>query len=302
VSSSGPIAVLGATGATGRTLLDLLVAAGRPVTAVSRSMSKLAAIYDSAQVRLAEADPKDAAALTRAVDDAVVIVNCTGTSNGPAGLIDIASGLARVVRDGEAICISVTSCWGFSPLRTKILDETHPRVGGPSAAQARRASDELLVDNGVVLAHLPDFLGPRVAISPAVNLIRRVLADLPYEWIADSDIEREHVYLPDAMASIIALADKGPEPASRYIIGGSGPITGPDLLGAIHAAVGELDTSANCALPPVDMGEELAGMRGEYEKPVVYSSKRLEAVIGHQTRTEYPDAVRATVQSLLEAA
>src|SRR5688500_7933351 len=68
-----PIAVYGATGHTGKFVLNELLRRGLPVVAASRDLSRLVA---DVPARVAAID--DPAALDRAFDGCAVVINCAG--------------------------------------------------------------------------------------------------------------------------------------------------------------------------------------------------------------------------------
>lgn len=70
------VAVVGATGYTGRLVVDALVEAGLPVRAIGRNPDKLARLPEAAERRTADAT--DGEALREALEGCVVAVSCVG--------------------------------------------------------------------------------------------------------------------------------------------------------------------------------------------------------------------------------
>jgi uncharacterized protein YbjT (DUF2867 family) len=93
------IAVCGATGRTGRRLIQHLLATGRTVAAIGRNAVALARLDARAERRLADLD--DRATLTAALGDADVIVSCVPPRFVPSIIAAAPRGLGRLVVMGS---------------------------------------------------------------------------------------------------------------------------------------------------------------------------------------------------------
>jgi nucleoside-diphosphate-sugar epimerase len=93
------IAICGATGRTGRRLVQHLLAAGRDVVAVGRNPAELERLGGRLERRVAAME--DAPALSRALADAKVVVSCVPPRFVPALIRAAPSGLDRLVVMGS---------------------------------------------------------------------------------------------------------------------------------------------------------------------------------------------------------
>jgi nucleoside-diphosphate-sugar epimerase len=78
------LTIFGATGGTGRQLVQQALAAGHEVTAFVRNPSKLALQHD--RLRLLQGDVVDAAAVERAVNGAQAVISTLNTSGSAQGI------------------------------------------------------------------------------------------------------------------------------------------------------------------------------------------------------------------------
>lgn len=133
---SGTIAITGATGFIGRHLIHSLIAAGRPLRALSRRPDRADLPGDVAVVG---GSLEDAAALARLVEGAEAVVHC-------AGLIKAATGrdLHRVNAAGTSSLAKVCADMPVPPrmIFLSSLAARHPEVSD-YAASKRQAEQEL---------------------------------------------------------------------------------------------------------------------------------------------------------------
>lgn len=64
----------------------------------------------------------------------------------------------------------------------------------------RRQAEDVLLEAGAAVVHLPGFFGPRVHTSTVQRPREEVAAGKPMSWIGRADVEREYAWVPDAMA------------------------------------------------------------------------------------------------------
>ncbi len=140
------IALFGATGGTGRQLLDQALAAGHAVTALARDPARLPVIHE--QLTLVTGDVRDAAAVAAVVRGADAVIVTLGASQGsPADICSIGTAqvIAAMQQAGARRLVVITSLGvGDSknqvPLAFKLLMKTALR-----AVMADKEAQEALV-------------------------------------------------------------------------------------------------------------------------------------------------------------
>lgn len=133
------IAVLGATGRTGRPLVDELLRRGHTVTALARDPAKLAELGD--RIRVVVGTSTDPAALDQPLTDTAAVLSALGPSTKEATLhTDTARALvAAMARHGVARFVGVSGAGIDVPgdtknPRDKAISWMVKTIGGPVAA------------------------------------------------------------------------------------------------------------------------------------------------------------------------
>lgn len=113
------LAVFGATGGTGRALVEQARAAGHEVAALARDPARLG---EATGVRVVRGDVRDPAAVAATVEESEAVVCCLGTSRVPAGDRTHSEGTARIVEAmvGQGVRrLVVVSAFGVGESRTQ---------------------------------------------------------------------------------------------------------------------------------------------------------------------------------------
>lgn len=303
------IAVVGATGPTGRTLTSELVGRGLPVRVVSRRSDLLEALFPTPAIDKRAGDALDYASLAAAVEGCDLLVDCIGLpSRQMADHPVTARNIARLVRQSGSRCLQVSSYWSFMPISQLPLSERHPRAGGPPWARLRREAEDILLEAGSAIVHLPDFFGPHVHTSVLQNALLEAMGCKPMNWLGAADIERDHIYVPDAMRLVAELLLHGQAYGEEWILPGCGPISGHQLARLLEELL-EREVRVRAAPPWLlrvlglfnqELGDFLQ-LVPEYVKPISYDGAKLEQLLGATARTPYPEALRTTIAVLREA-
>lgn len=295
-------AIVGATGPTGRHLAALLVERHQRVRVISRSLSNLETCFPGDGFERVAADATDPDATARALEGCDVVYDCIGL---PPELIAqhpvTARNIASAVRRHGARCVHVSSYWAYLPIVQLPLTEAHPRTGGPEWARFRREAEDILEEAGACVLHLPDFYGPYVHTSTVQNALVDAAHGRPMNWIGGADVEHELVFVPDAMSIAAELASHVEAFGERYVLPGSGPITGAELA---ELADGKLRATPPWMLRIVSLFD--AGLRSfmpmvpHYARSITYDASKLLAVIGTTEMTPYADGIRETLRYLAD--
>lgn len=300
------VGIVGATGPTGRHLVKELRQRDIAVRAISRSRSNLEQCFPDGIAELAPADALDGPSMREAVAGCGLVVDCIGL---PADRMDEHAATARVVAAAGAAAgarlLHVSSCWAYLPTHTLPVDENHPRNGGNAYVQARRAAEDILLEAGAAVVHLPDFFGPQVRASSLQGALAEAAAGKTVNWIGGSDIEREYIYVPDAMAAVAEMIGHEEIYGSSWILPGSGPI---DVTRIASIAGEHLGRQVKVRAAPVGLLKVLAWfnsdlrafkpMLEDYAQPVHYNASRLIGLLGTPRPTPYEESIPETLDWL----
>lgn len=300
-------AIVGATGPTGRALTRELVARGLPVRVLSRSDNRLRAAFADLEVEIAAADALDAASLGEAVGGSELVVDCIGLP--PRHMADhprVARTVARAAESAGARCLQVSSYWSFLPHRGEVVDESHPRQGGHDWFRWRRQAEDILLEAGALVAHLPDFFGPEVHTGAVQMALEEAAAGKPMSVIGSADTRRETVFVPDAMRIVADLAGHPEAYGTDWALPGNGVVSARELAEIAAARLGRevkvrsvapwLLRTLALIVPSLRRAVPIAP---HYAKPVRYDASKLEGLLGEVRLTPLPEAVGVTLDWLL---
>ena len=302
------VALLGATGPTGRALAAELRRRAVPVRAVARRRDGLEAAFPEAETEKAVADALDLDALKVSLDGCDSVVDCIGLpADQMADHPKTAHNIAEAVRENGARCLQVSSYWCYIPIVRLPVADTHPRSGGPPWAQLRREAEDILRDAGAAIVHLPDFFGPHVHTSTLQVPLRDAVAGRPMSWIGGADVERDYIYVPDAMRIAADVMTNEDAYGEDWVVPGSGPISAARVAAILSGILGrtvKVRAAGPFVLRLVSLfNRDLRGFMQlvpTYVRPIRYDGAKLDGLIGPTARTSYEDALAITVRSITE--
>lgn len=300
------VAILGATGPTGRALARELTGRNINTRVVSRSASGLEAAFPDTAIEKRTGDALDPAALGEAISGCDLVVDCIGL---PPDRMDdhqkTARNLAAAIGRSGAKCLQVSSYWCYMPIADTPVSEAHPRAGGPQWADVRRETEDILRDAGAAVLHLPDFFGPHVEVSVLQSAITDAIAGKPMNWIGTADTKRDNIYVPDAMRVAADLMVHEEAYGDDWVVPGSGPISANEIAVILSDLLGR-EVKVRAAGPLLlrlvglfnkDL-RDFMPMVPEYAKPISFDGGKIERLIGPLRQTAYNDALKATVESI----
>jgi nucleoside-diphosphate-sugar epimerase len=306
----GKIAILGASGPTGIHLAAILREQGADVRAVSRSVKRLAdALPDPAIEKLA-ADVGDAGETLRAVEGCDLVYDCIGLAGDQMHMHGVtARNIARALAQTKARCVQVSSYWAYYPQVHAVMDETHPRSSGSPWMRHRREAEDILLQAGAAVLHLPDFYGPQVHVSTLQSALKEAAQGKTVNWLGRPDTAREYSYVPDAMRIAAIIGRRDEAFGQHWCLAGSGPLTGRQVaeIASRHLARPvKLRAAGLTLLRLVSLfNKELRGfmqMAPEYMKAVRYDARRLDGLLGAQAMTPYDRGIANTLDWLTAGA
>lgn len=303
--------MVGATGPTGIHLVRELAGRGWLVRAVSRNMGSLRdRLGELAGVELETGDALDPASLRRAVDGADLVVDAIGLP--PERMRDhpiTARNVVAAAGFAGARCLQISSYWAFLPHRGEVVSEEHPREGGHEWFRWRREAEDVFLEAGAAVLHLPDFFGPEVHTSSVQMALEEAVAGKPMSALGDPAAEREVVYVPDAMRMVADLIGHDEAWGTDWGLPGNGRISPDGLAKLASEHLGRKVKVRSVApwllkllavvVPSLRTAVPLAP---HYSRPVRYDTAKLQALLGPQRLTPLKEAVVATLDWLRQRA
>lgn len=296
-------AILGATGPTGIHLAHELLARDIPVRVVSRSATGLARCFKDTTVEPLSADVLDAEATLQAIAGCDTVFDCIGL---PAQRMQdhpaTARNIAHAIGQTGARCVQISSYWAYLPIVKLPLNEQHPRTDGVRFVQLRREAEDILRQAGAAIVNLPDFYGPHVHTSTLQQALMEAISGNTFNWMGSSAVEREYIYIPDAMRIVVTLAGHAEAYGEHWIIPGSGPVSAKQIaaiasrhlnrpLKVRSAGLWMLRLIGLFAKPL----RQFMPMVPYYMQPISYDGTKLKALIGPVEMTTYAEGIRHTL-------
>jgi len=296
--------ILGATGPTGYHLAAALRANGTPLRVVARDMDRLARIFPDAQIEKRADDLGAPDAALRTVEGCDLVYDCLGFPGDQMHLHPVsARNIARAIERTGARCVQVSSYWAYYPQVHEIMNESHPRSGGPPWVRWRREAEDILLAAGAAILHLPDFYGPQVHVSTLQNALTEAAQGKTVNWIGRADTEREYIYVPDAMRIAVAVGGRAEAAGNHWCLPGCGRLTGNEVAAIAARHLGrkvKLRAAGLMLLRIVSLfNKDLRGMlqvAPNYMKTVRYDASKLERLLGRQAMTSYETGIAQTLQ------
>jgi nucleoside-diphosphate-sugar epimerase len=297
------IAVVGATGPTGIHLVTELRKTVARVRVVARSMDKLVRLFPEVAIEKREADVRDAHATLLAVETCDVVYDCIGLPGDQMHLHPVIAGnIAGALRHTKARCAQVSSYWAYYPQVRTEMTENHPRSGGPPWVRYRREAEDVLRDAGAAILHLPDFYGPHVHVSTLQNALNEAASGKTVNWLGRPDVQREYVYVPDAMRIAVEIAARNDALGEHWCLPGSGPLSGRQVADITARHFGRQVKMRSVRMTTLRIvspfNKDLRGLlqvAPDYMKPVRYDARKLEGLLGPQKMTSYDVGVDRTL-------
>ncbi|MGB8435398.1 MAG: NAD(P)H-binding protein [Burkholderiales bacterium] len=298
-------AILGATGPTGFHLAQALRRRGNAFRVVARDRAKLARQFENVAAEQITADMTRAEDTARAIDGCDLVVDCIGLGGAEmSGHSLTARNIAAAVCKSGARCMQVSSYWAYLPVVRIPIDERHPREGGGEWIRQRRAAEDILQEAGAAILNLPDFFGPRVHTSTLQQALGEAAAGKTMNWIGPADLVHEFAFVPDAMTIAAELALHTEAYGERWIVPGSGPISGREIAAIVGRILGRqvaIRPAGKLMLRLVSLfNRPLRGfmqMVPDYQKPITFDASKLAALIGKPSVTGYEEAIRQTLSA-----
>jgi nucleoside-diphosphate-sugar epimerase len=166
----------------------------------------------------------------------------------------------------------------------------------------RRQAEDILLDAGAAVLHLPDFYGPQVHTGTLQNALNEAAQGKTVNWLGRDDTAREYIYIPDAMRIAAEIGQRADAFGQHWCLPGSGPLTGQqvaDIAGRKLGRTVKLRTAGLLTLRLVSLfSKDLRGLMqvaADYMKPVSYDARKLMNLLGPQSMTPYETSIAATL-------
>lgn len=300
------VAVLGATGPTGRAITRALLDDGASVRVVSRRESNLIAAFGETSAERFEADIENSEDCRRAIEGCDTVFNCVGF---PLPQFEKHVSTARVIasaaKDAGARVVLLTGYWFQAPHDGPISRDTPPKPTNPKSAM-RLEQETIIREGGGLSVVLPDFHGPH-AHGVLNDALRAIAKGERVLWPGNTEHPRDFIYVPDIAEPVIRLARHEEAFGRRWVLAGSGAMTPASLLKEAARMMDQplklkmitpfMMRLASMFRPDV---RQFADVYPIYNAPAVFDDGATRALIGEWPVTSHHDALERTIAWMRE--
>jgi nucleoside-diphosphate-sugar epimerase len=308
------VALFGAAGAIGNSIVDALRAQGLAYRVVGRSRETLERAFgDDRLADIAVWNPEDAASVEAAARGIETLFYLVGVPYWQFELHPLL--MERTLRGAQAAGVArivlIGTVYPYGLPRGDRIGEDHPREPNTFKGRMRKAQEDLLLAadaagavRGTIL-RLPDFFGPDVERSYLYGVFRAALERKTAQVIGPLDVPHQYVFTPDVGPVALALADDPRAYGRAWHFAGSGVILQRELVRRIFAEAGaplkviSINKTMLRVLGAFDkVVRELAEMYYLATNPAILDDSALRALLGSIRATPYDEAIRLTLEAM----
>lgn len=305
------VTIIGAAGAIGRSVTEVLVARGHEVRLVGRSLEKLEELGFKGVERVsADVSIEDGCrkALT-GMDAAVYTLGLPYTKKDFAqypGMMKAC--LAAAKAEGTKKLLLITNVYPYGVPRTERVAEDHLREPASVKGQWRKQQEDLLLaaddPRGLrtLSLRLPNFYGPDAHLSIADGFVKAALAGKTANLLGPVDLPQELCFTPDVGPVVADLLMKDDVFGQAYNFAGAGTLTWREFATEIYRAAGAKPKFRIAGPGMLKVMGLFSGMLRELSElsylqtnPVLLDDRKLEKVLGGLKKTPYREGIRRTV-------
>jgi nucleoside-diphosphate-sugar epimerase len=297
--------VLGASGGTGRAIVDELVRQRRPVRAVARGRADLPASVD--QVAADLYDPETAA---RAVNGASVVYHAAQPpyADWIGNFERLNDAVARAAGAAGARLVFADNLYRYGPGGSPMTEATPPRATDRKGAQRARLAADLLArhERGeveVAVGRSSDYFGPHGRNTGlGERVFGALVAGKAASGVGSLDVEHSFSYLPDLARAMVMLGDRDEAAGRAWHLPVTDPMTVRAFLERAFMVAGlpariRVDGPMALRLAGlfVPMVREVRVVLYQWMEPFVSDWSAFEAAFGPFERTPLDEALATTI-------
>ncbi|MEO5966311.1 MAG: NAD-dependent epimerase/dehydratase family protein [Candidatus Limnocylindrales bacterium] len=298
--------VLGASGGTGRAIVDELVRQGRRVRAVSRS--EIPGL--PAGVEQVKADLYDPARAAAAVEGASVVYHAAqpAYAHWDGNFERLNAAIADATAAAGARLVFADNLYMYGPGASPMTETTQQRATDRKGTLRIRLAADLLArhergDLDVVIARSSDYFGPHgINTGPGERVFGAALQGKAASVVGKLDVPHSMGYLPDMARAMIILGDHDGASGRAWHLPVTDPLTVREFLDRVFAAAGtpvKTQVAGPLTLrvlglfvPPL---REIAVVLYQWQEPWISDWSAFEAAFGPFARTPLDEAIETTL-------
>ncbi|AJE22720.1 NAD-dependent epimerase/dehydratase family protein [Azotobacter chroococcum NCIMB 8003] len=302
------VALVGATGAIGKSVAAALHQKGQPYRAIGRSRTTLETTFgDNPLAELAVWDPDDEASIRKALRGVAVVVYMVGVPYTDFHLHPI---LMRRVLDAAIAekvdrLLLVGTLYVFGRAQSTRVTENHPKAPHTFKGRKRKEQEELVLaahttgEIRTTVLRLPDFYGPGIERSLLSDLFAAVKQNRKAKLIGPIDRPHEFVFVPDVGPVVVKLLDTPSALGETWNLGGAGVTSQLQLARLAYGKPPRCVVAGKMMLRLLGLFDpflrEFVEMHYLLTDPLIVDDSALQRLLGPITKTPYSEGVRQSL-------
>ncbi|OJT19465.1 epimerase [Archangium sp. Cb G35] len=313
MSKQGQVALFGASGSIGHSVVQALRAQGRGYRVVGRSRSSLQREFGAdPRAELVTWNPDDPSSVREAARGVSTLIYMVGVPYTDFHLhpVLMRRTLDAAIAEGVERLVMISTVYPFGRPRTERVTEDHPREPHTFKGRMRKEQEDLVLEAGAsgaiqtTLLRLPDFYGPGVERSFLYRAFRAALDGKRAQLIGPIDTPHEFVFVPDVGPVVTALMDEPRAYGRAWNLAGAGVTSQKELVERIYAEVGRRPKVMALHRPLMrvlglfdPMLREFVEMDYLHTTPVIMDDSALRGLI-EVRKTPYAEGIRQTLEAM----
>jgi nucleoside-diphosphate-sugar epimerase len=302
------IALVGATGAIGKSVAATLRAQGRRYRVIGRSQSSLEATFgDDPLAEIVTWNPDDEQAIRQSLQGASAIVYLVGVPYTDFQLhpILMRRTLDAAVAEHVDRLLLIGTLYVFGRPQTERITEDHPREPHTFKGRMRKEQEDVVLAahaSGKIkttVLRLPDFYGPGVERSLLTDLFLAVKQNRKAKMIGPVDRPHEFVFVPDVGPVVVKLLDTPAAFGRAWNLGGAGVTTQLELMRMAFGGPPRYMAAGKTILRLMGLFDpflkEFVEMHYLMTDPLIVDDSALRQLLGGIMKTAYSEGVRQSL-------
>jgi len=309
--SAETIALVGATGAIGKSVAAALRAQGHRYRVIGRSRSSLEAMFgDDPLAEIVTWNPNDEPTIRQSLRGASAIVYLVGVPYTDFHLhpILMRRTLDAAIAEHVDRLLLIGTLYVFGRPQTERITEDHPREPHTFKGRMRKEQEDLVLAahaSGQIkttILRLPDFYGPGVERSLLTDLFLAVKQNRKAKVIGPVDRPHEFVFVPDVGPVVAKLLDTPAAFGRAWNLGGSGVTTQLELMRMAFGGSPRYLAAGKTMLRLMGLFDpflkEFVEMHYLMTEPLIVDDSALQQLLGGITKTPYSEGVRQSLAAV----
>jgi nucleoside-diphosphate-sugar epimerase len=306
--SNDKVALVGATGAIGKTVAAALHDRGRHYRVIGRSQTSLEKTFGSAPLaEIAVWNPENEQSIRDALRGVGAVVYMVGVPYTDFHLHPI---LMRRVIDAAIVekvnrLLLIGTLYVFGRPQSQYVTESHPKEPHTFKGKKRKEQEDLVLaahTSGQIrttVLRLPDFYGPGVERSLLSDLFLAVKQNRRAKLIGPVNKPHEFVFVPDVGTVVVKLLDTPAAFGRAWNLGGAGVTTQLELARLAFGGPPRYIAAGKTMLRIIGLFDpfmrEFVEMHYLLSDPLIVDDSALAELLGPMQKTTYSEGVRQSL-------